>query len=68
MSQSPFTAPIDRLPPERAEAVASRAVAVGALTTKSIASIIAAKLDRAPAAEPSAVIAHANLRGSDYFH
>ncbi len=53
----------------RAERVASRAVAIGALTYKSIASIIANKLDRAPAAaEPQAVIAHANLRGSDYFH
>lgn len=56
------------LAPERAETVAARAVAIGALTYKSIASIIAAKLDRAPAAEPSSVIAHANLRGSDYFH
>jgi transposase len=55
--------------PGRAERVASRAIAIGALTYKSIASIIANKLDRAPAAaEPQAVIAHANLRGSDYFH
>jgi transposase len=57
------------LDPARAERVASRAVAIGALTYKSIASIIANKLDRtAPAAEPQAVIAHANLRGSGYFH
>ena len=35
------------LAPARAEAVSARAVAVGALTYKSIASIIAAKLDRA---------------------
>ena len=57
------------LDPARAEKVAARAVAIGALTYKSIASIIANKLDRTPAtAEPQAVIAHANLRGSDYFH
>ena len=57
------------LDPARAERVASRAVAIGALTYKSIASIIANKLDRTPtAAEPQAVTAHANLRGSDYFH
>lgn len=54
--------------PARAEAVAARAVAIGALTYKSIASIIAAKLDRTPQAETAAVLTHANLRGSDYFH
>jgi transposase len=54
----------------RAETVAARAVAIGALTYKSIASIIATKLDRTtPAAtEPQAVVTHPNLRGSDYFH
>ena len=53
----------------RAEKVAARALAIGALTYKSIASIIANKLDRTPdAAEPQAVIAHLNLRGSGYFH
>ena len=52
----------------RAENVAARAVAIGALTYKSIASIIANKLERTQAAEAPAVIAHANLRGSDYFH
>jgi transposase len=54
----------------RAEMVAARAVAIGALTYKSIASIIATKLDRTPpaAAEPHAVVTHPNLRGSDYFH
>ncbi|HET6608971.1 MAG TPA: IS21 family transposase [Rhodopila sp.] len=56
------------LDPARAEQVAARAVAIGALTYKSIASIIATKLDRAQAPEPPAVIRHANLRGSDYFH
>jgi len=53
----------------RAETVAARAVAIGALTYKSIASIIANRLDRAPAeASPQAVITHANLRGARYFH
>jgi transposase len=57
------------LDPARAETVAARAVAIGALTYKSIASIIANKLDRSPAAaEPQAVVTHANLRGSSYFH
>lgn len=60
------------LGPIRAEAVSARAVAIGALTYKSIASIVASKLDRrspateAPAAEP--VIDHPNLRGPGYFH
>ena len=37
------------LDPTRAEAVSARAVAIGALTYKSLASILAHKLDRAPA-------------------
>ena len=54
----------------RAETVAARAIAIGALTYKSIALIIATKLDRTPpaAAEPHAVLTHPNLRGSGYFH
>jgi transposase len=54
----------------RAEAVAARAVACEAFTYKSIASIIASKLDRATTAssEPQAVLTHGNLRGSKYFH
>jgi transposase len=55
--------------PSRAENVASRAVAINALTCKSIASIIANRLDRSPAAsEQQATISHANLRGPGYFH
>jgi len=65
------------LDPVRAEAVSARAVAIGALTYGSIASIIANKLDRRspaarpdttenPAAEP--VVDHPNLRGPGYFH
>ena len=58
------------LQPERAEAVADRAVAIGAFTYKSLASIVVNKLDRSTAAvgEPQAVITHGNLRGSSYFH
>jgi transposase len=54
----------------RAEAVAARAVAYEAFTYKSIASIIANKLDRATTAvsEPQAVMTHGNLRGAKYFH
>jgi transposase len=55
--------------PARAEAVAARALAIGALTYKSVASILKNKLDRAPpAAESSTVIEHQNLRGPGYFH
>ena len=54
----------------RAEAVAARAIAYRAFTYKSIASIIANKLDRVtePAPENQAVMNHDNLRGSGYFH
>jgi transposase len=53
----------------RAEAVADRALAIGALNYKSIASILNHNLDRAPkAAETSTVIEHPNLRGPGYFH
>jgi len=57
------------LVPARAEAVSARATAIGALSYKSIASIIANNLDRAarpPEAAP--VIDHPNLRGAGYFH
>ena len=57
------------LAPVRAEAVAARALAIGALTYKSVASILKNNLDRAPqAAESSTVIEHQNLRGPGYFH
>jgi hypothetical protein len=49
--------------------VAGRALAIGALTYKSVASILKNNLDRAPpAAESSTVIEHQNLRGPGYFH
>src|SRR3954470_6866678 len=57
------------LDPARAEAVSARAVAIGALTYKSIASILAHNLDRAaPQAGTAPVIDHPNVRGSRYFH
>ena len=53
----------------RVEAVAARAVAVGALTYKSVASILQNNLDRAsPAAESASVPDHTNVRGPNYFH
>jgi transposase len=53
----------------RAEAVAARALAIGALTYKSVDSILKNNLDRAPVAAGSAtVIEHPNVRGKGYFH
>jgi transposase len=57
--------------PARAEAVADRALAIGALTYKSVASILKNNLDRASSpedAESNSVIEHQNLRGPGYFH
>ena len=57
------------LDPSRAEAASARAVALGALTYKSIASILANGLNRpAPPAEAVPVMLHPNLRGPRYFH
>jgi transposase len=57
------------LDPARAEAVSARAVEIGALSYKSIASILANKLDHGPRpAEDEAVIEHPNVRGPGYFH
>jgi transposase len=57
------------LDPARAEAVSARAIAIGALTYKSLASILAHNLDRAQRQpETAAVIDHPHLRGSRYFH
>jgi hypothetical protein len=55
--------------PARAERVADRAVEIGALNYKSIASILANNLDRPSAsATDSTVIVHVNIRGPHYFH
>jgi hypothetical protein len=57
------------LDPARAETVSARAVAIGALTYKSVASILANNLDRAQRQPESAVVIdHPNVRGSRYFH
>jgi hypothetical protein len=57
------------LAPARAEAVSARATAIGALTYKSIASIVANNLDRAAKQpETSKIIDYPNLRGAGYFH
>ena len=57
------------LEPERDEAVAAHAVAIGALTYKSIASIIEHKTEcHQPPAADGPVIDHPNVRGSQYFH
>jgi len=53
----------------RAEAVATRALAIGALNCRSVESILKNNLDRAlAAAESAAAIEHPNLRGKGYFH
>jgi len=53
----------------RVEAAAAHAVTVGALTYKSVASILQNNLDRAsPAAESASVLDHTNVRGPGYFH
>jgi hypothetical protein len=56
--------------PARAEMVSARAVAIGGLTYKSIASILANRQAATPATttEPAAITDHANLRGPGYFH
>ena len=57
------------LAPARAEAVSARATAISALTTKSIAFILANNLERtARPPEATPVIDHPNLRGAVYFH
>ena len=57
------------LDPARAEAVAARALTIGALTYKSVASIIENNLDRAAQTEESTtVLDHPNVRGPGYFH
>lgn len=58
------------LDPARVEAVAARALEVGALTYKSVGSILTHNLDRHPPPSGSgdAVILHANIRGPRYFN
>ena len=56
--------------PARAEAVSARAIEIGGLTYKSIASILANRLTAKSTTEtePAAIIDHVNLRGPGYFH
>jgi transposase len=56
--------------PARAEAVSARAIEIGGLTYKSIASILANRLTaKSPTeTETAAIIDHVNLRGPGYFH
>lgn len=56
--------------PARAEAVSARAIEIGGLTYKSIASILANRLaaKSTTETEPAAIIDHVNLRGPGYFH
>jgi transposase len=57
------------LEPERAEAVSAHAIDIGALTYKSIASIVEHNTDRhRQQTEDGPVIDHPNLRGPNYFH
>jgi transposase len=56
--------------PARAEAVSARALEIGALACKSVASLLARKRDR-PAAKDAAqttLFDHVNLRGPGYYH
>ncbi len=52
----------------RAEAVSARALEIGGLTYKSIASILANRLAAKPTTDTAAVMDHPNLRGPGYFH
>jgi transposase len=58
---------IDR---DRAEAACARAVEIGALSSKSLGSILDNSLDKKPRrkAEADLPLFHANIRGSDYYH
>lgn len=52
----------------RAEAGSARAVEIGGLNRKSIASLAANHKAARHSTEPTAIVDHANLRGRDYFH
>ena len=53
----------------RAESVSAYALAIGALNSKSVASILTHNLDlAAPAEEGASINSHANVRGPLYFH
>jgi len=57
--------------PDRAEAACARAVDIGALSSKSLGSILDNNLDRKPAGQSAAAdlpLFHANIRGGGYYH
>ena len=56
--------------PERAEAACARALEIGALSSKSLASILQNNLDRKSARRNTeeAPLLHANIRGGRYYH
>jgi len=56
--------------PARAEAVSARALEIGALASRSVASLLARKPDKAAAKDGSqtTLFDHANLRGPGYYH
>lgn len=58
------------LEPDRAETLAAHALEIGALSARSIASILAHNLDRKPtlSAGDGSAIRHPNIRGPRYFH
>ena len=58
-----------RYTPQRLEAACARALAINALSYKSINSILKTGLDQQPLAKPSPqpTIEHANVRGSEYY-
>ena len=55
---------------DRAEAACARAVEIGALSSKSLGSILDNNLDRKPTGQSAADLPlfHANIRGSGYYH
>ena len=58
------------LDPVRVEAVSARAVELGVLNCKGVASLLARKRDPAAAkgSRPATLFDHANLRGPGYYH
>jgi len=58
------------LDPARLEAVSARAVELGVLNCKGVASLLARKPDSAAAKDsrPATLFDHANLRGPGYYH
>jgi hypothetical protein len=55
------------IPQERVEAVAAKALAIQALTYKSIVSLLDTHRERVPATD-TPVLTHPNVRGPGYFH